>query len=53
MSSQVVVTARTKLVAMEMEKSEGSYDLDAGIMGKGNRQGGIRFLMTSVWDKLC
>lgn len=55
MSGQVVVMARTKLVAMEMEKSEvgHGHDLDPGIMGKGNCQGGIRFLMTSVWDKLC
>lgn len=38
MSRQVAVMAGTKLLTMEVEKSEFGHDLDLGIVGKGKSQ---------------
>lgn len=50
-SRQIAVTAGTKLVAIGMGKSEFGYALDRGLWEK-ERQGWLRFLRTSVLDKL-
>lgn len=52
MSRQLAVVAGAKLLTVGIEISEFDHDLGPGVVGKEKGQGWLRFLMTSVLDKL-